>query len=146
MSSLFGRESDESPPPLTRSQGCWLGALALLGVALTVGLWILDARRLLNRYSHPSQLRQAILQLAPVGTSIAEASTRLEAEGLECAPPSYAPFELQGFLTYAHCTGQGSTVTGLGTTDVRRVRRAYRIALIDKAGTLADVIVASSTF
>jgi hypothetical protein len=92
------------------------------------------SRQLVDRVADPTSMRSAILALVPIGTSIDHAAQRLEPEGLKCQPSSVARFGDREPLLYAYCDGRSR-----GAFTYRR----WQIALVDSAGRVSDVLVAS---
>jgi hypothetical protein len=92
------------------------------------------ARRVVDRVDNDESMRAEIVRLVPIGTPIEEASSRLAQEGLACARTALQEFADRGRLTYARCEGRSS---GMFTF------RVWKIALVDSAGRVADVLVSS---
>ena len=104
-------------------------------MAVTLLLSAGCATRLVDRFDDTAGMRTAVLELVPVGTPMEDARRRLELEGFRCELPATHRFEgVQDPLHYAHCDGRSRGLL---------VYRRWQLALVDSAGRLSDVLVAT---
>jgi hypothetical protein len=88
--------------------------------------------RLVDRLDESAAMRAAVLQVAPVGTPVADAVARLGAQGFHCQPTARNVFAgVPDSLTYAYCDGS--------SRGAPLVSRRWQLALVDSGGRVSDV-------
>lgn len=103
---------------------------ALIGLLLSIGC--ARQSRLINELSSADAMRQALLNRVPIGTSMANATSTLAAEGFTCGASSRGTFATSDSLTYSYCQARSSGAV---------VFRQWQVAVVDSGGVVGDIRV-----